>query len=247
MNKLNSYYFGMISAVYKPTDVENSSKYQYEYQVVITGDDYSSIPVRCIRKDTYGSRDDFEDVVLEVATKVMVRFPRGDRSVGIIESGTRAYPSPQDASLGRHWRNRFNKLVRMIDKDGNYSITSDSGPNLHVKTDKIILDDSAGQKVTLDKASKTLTIECNELKVSVVGNATVDVKGNLSATVGGDVKVKATGKASVEAGGDCDVKAKKITLNGQEGEVLTTMTDPVVDTIFGTPTMGVKNVKAGGA
>ncbi len=245
MNRMDSFYFGMITNVYSPTDKENASKYQYEYQVLVTGDDYSSLPVRCIRQDEFGSGDDFNDLVLAVATKVLVQFPRGDRSLGIIVSATRNYAAPMDPGLGRHWRRRFNKLVQMIDKDGNYSIESDSGPNLHVKVDKIIIDDSAGQKVTFDKASKTLTIECNELKVNVVGNATVDVKGNLTASVGGDITAKAGGKAKIEAGGDCDVKAKKITLNGQAGEVLTTMTDPVVDTIFGTPTMGVKTVKSG--
>lgn len=245
MSKLNSYYFGMITDVYKPTDPENTSKYQYEYRVLITGDDYASIPVHCIRRDETGSRDDFEDLILDVASKVMVKFPRGDRSLGIIECSTRAYPAPQDVSLGRHWRRRFNKLTQMIDKDGNYSIVSDKGPNLHVKTDKIILDDSAGQKITFDKASKTLTIECNEFKVNVVGNATIDVKGNLTASVGGDLQAKVGGKANLEAGGDCDVKASKITLNGKAGEVLTNITDPVVDSIFGQPTQGVKTVKAG--
>lgn len=245
MSRLEGYYFGMITNVYLPTDKENASKYQYEYQVLITGEDYAQIPVRCIRQDSFGSRDDFEDVILNVADKVMVKFPRGDRSFGIIESCTRNYVVPQDPSLGRHWRNRFNKIVRMIDKDGNYSVTSDQGPNLHVKTDKIILDDSAGQKVTFDKKSKTLTIECNELKVQVVGNATVDVKGNLKATVGGDMTANVTGKATVKIGGDAKIDAANIFLNGSGGKVLTTKTDPVVDTIWGQPTEGVETLKAG--
>ena len=125
---LPSYYFGMIDEVYAPDDVRNSSRYQYEYQVLVIGEDYASIPVRCIREDRYGSRDNFEDVILGVAAKVMVMFPRGDKSMGIIQHATRAYVAPQDPTLGVYWANRFNKVVRYIDKDGNYSVTSDAGP-----------------------------------------------------------------------------------------------------------------------
>lgn len=245
MNKMDSFYFGMITDVYTPADKENASKYQYEYQVLVTGDDYASLPVRCIRQDTFGSGDDFEDLVLAVATKVMVKFPRGDRSLGIIVSGTRNYAAPMDPALGRHWRRRFNKLVQMIDKDGNYSVVSDSGPNLHINTDKIVIDDSAGQRVTFDKTSKTLTIECNTMAIKVSGDATIDVKGKLTASVGGDMTAKVGGKAKIDAGGDCDVTAANITLNGKAGKVLTTLTDPVVDTIFGEPTEGVDTVKSG--
>jgi hypothetical protein len=243
---MDSYYFGMITNVYSPTDKENASKYQYEYQVLVIGDDYASIPVRCIRKDEFGSADDFDDVVLEVATKVMVKFPRGDRSLGIITEATRNYPAPMNPVLGKHWRRRFNKVVQIIDKDGNYSVTSDSGPNLQIKPDKIIIDDSKGQKVTFDKASQTLTIECKTLNINVTGDATVNVSGKLNASVGGDMTAKIGGKAKIEAGGDCDVKAGNITLNGKAGKVLTTLTDPVVDSIFGVPTQGVETVKAGG-
>lgn len=244
MSYLPGYYFGMITNVYAPTDKENASKYQTEYQVLVTGEGYASIPCRCITAETIGSGDDFDDTIFKVATKVMVQFPRGDASLGVITGCTRAYAAPQDPGLGRHWRKRFNKLVQFIDKDGNYSIVSDAGPNLHINTDKIIIDDSAGQKITFDKASKTLTIECNTMNIKVAGDATVSVTGNLTASCK-DLSAKAGGKASIEAGGDCDVKAANITLNGKSGKVLTTETDPVVDTIFGTPTMGVDTVKSG--
>lgn len=50
----------------------------------------------------------------------------------------------------------------------------------------------------------------------------------------------------VTSAGNVEIKSTKdIILNGQSGEVLTTMTDPVVDFITGVPTTGVFNVRAG--
>jgi hypothetical protein len=243
--RLDSYYFGMITNVYPPDSVDNVSKYQYEYQVLITGEDYAQIPTRCIRADLFGSRGDFEDVVLEVATKVMVLFPRGERSVGVIQSGTRNYVAPINGSLGKHWRNRFNKIVRYIDKDGNYSVTSDQGPNLSVKTDKIVIDDSSGNQIILDKASKTLFIKSGELKIDVSGNIALNVAKDSNVSVTGDCNVKVSGKAKIEVSGDCEVKAATISLNGKGGKVLTTESDPIIDSIFGEPSTGVDTVKAG--
>ena len=93
MNYLPGFYFGMVTNVYSPKDKENASKYQHEYQVLVTGEDYSSIPCRCIRIDAAGSGDDFDDTILQVAAKVLVQFPRGDASLGIIIGSTRAYDS----------------------------------------------------------------------------------------------------------------------------------------------------------
>jgi hypothetical protein len=242
---LDSYYFGMIMNVWGPDAPESASKYQYEYQVLVTGEDYASIPCRCIREDKYGSRDDFEDIILAVGTKVMVKFPRGDKSMGVIMHGTRAYVAPQNPALGRYWMNRFNKIVRYIDKNGNYSVTSDAGPNLQVNTNKIVLDDSTGESIVIDKDAATITITAKTWNVNINGDATMTIGGKLTATVTGDATVNAD-KVVVKAKGSAKVDAQSIELNGQGGQVLTTMTDPVVDSIFGIPTQGVPNVKAGG-
>lgn len=256
---LDSFYFGMIQAVYDPTKVENASKYQYEYQVVITVDDYASIPVRCIRADASGGHDNFDDLILEVGSKVMVRFPRGDRSLGIIECSTRNYVAPQNPALGVHWRNRFNKIVRYIDKDGNYSVTSDQGPNLHVKTDKVVLDDSVGEQIILDKASKTLFIKADEWKIDLTGNMTMNVAKNSTINVTGDVKVSVKGNAEVDVTGDAKVKAKNIeatakmnakvkakliSLNGEVSGITTENSHfGVVDFLTGVPVNASKTVK----
>lgn len=235
--KLNGYYFGTITNVYEPKDKINSSGYQYQYQVLITADEYAQLPCRCIRGDIFGTNDDFEDVVLEVGAKVMVMFPRGDSSLGIIQGGTRHYPAGQNASLGKHWRNRFNSIVRYIDKDGNYSVTSDSGPSFKLTKNTVELNDSVGEKIVLDKASKTITIDAKDLKINI--------KNAMSVTVSGDVTLNCK-NVDVTASNNATITAKEINLNGDMGEVLTTKTMPLVDNITGQPSIGVRNVKAGG-
>jgi phage gp45-like len=208
--RLDSYYFGIISKVLSPQDKDNASKYQYEYEVIITVDDYAQMPVRCIREDKYGTRDDFEDVVLEAGSKAMVMFPRGDRSLGVIMHSTRSYVVPQDPGLGRHWRNRFNKIVRYIDKNGNYSVTSDQGPNLHVKTNAIVLDDSVGEQIILDKDKKTIFINCKDFTIDVKGNVSMAVAQNSTVSIKGNSSLKVEGNATVDVTGDCSVTAKNL-------------------------------------
>jgi hypothetical protein len=214
--KLDSYYFGMIMEVFAPTAKENASKYQTEYQVLITADDYAQLPVRCIVKDMYGTRDDFEDIILTVGSKVMVCFPRGDRQVGIIQHGTRQYINPQDPKLGRHWRNRFNKIVRYIDKDGNYSVTSDQGPNLHVKVDKIVLDDSVGEQVILDKTAKTIFINCKDFTIDVKQNINMKVGKDSTVAIQGNSQITVQGNATVNITGDLIATAKNIDVTAQQ-------------------------------
>lgn len=99
----------------------------------------------------------------------------------------------------------------------------------------------------------TLTITSSADTVINCDNAKVNAKSNANVTAGADCNVKASGKVTVQAGADCNVtasgnavvKAAEITLNGSGGKILTTTTDPVVDTIFGAPTEGVSTVKSG--
>ena len=267
---MDKYYFGTIEAVYDPDHKLNFSKYQYEYKIIISGDDYAQIPVTAIVLDEFGSPDNYRDKVYSVKDKVFVKFPKGDRSMGVIEGGVRSYTKPQKLSDGKYFLERFNRIETKVDKYFVWSVTSDYGPKAEIHPDKIVIDDSQGQRIVYDKKQKIMTIDATTLNINVTGNATVTVNGDLTANVKGktsvtskgevsvksdaDVKVDAKGKAQVKAKGDVEVeskgmakvKAKMINFNGQAGDILTTVTDPVIDLIFGIPTQGVPNVKAGG-
>lgn len=131
-------------------------------------------------------------------------------------------------------------------------ITSLAGNKIHVIEDSaagnqyILLQDAGGNIIKLDYKNNTLTINS-------IGKTNINTTGDQSETIGGKLTINVTGDADITAGGACNVtasgnavvQAAEIHLNGSAGKVLTTVTDPVVDTIFGAPTQGVPTVKSG--
>jgi hypothetical protein len=178
----------------------------------------------------------------------------------VIVGGSRRVLTPQLATDGYHYRHRFNEIEMRIDRNGELSFVADRGPVFTLNKKIIKLDDNSGDTISLDNVSKTITISCQEWKVEVKGNATinvtadatVNVQGNVVATVTKDLtvscanaKVTASKEASVKAGGDVSVDGKSIKLNGSAGRVLTTTSDPILCPITGLPSKGVTSVKAG--
>ena len=86
-------------------------------------------------------------------------------------------------------------------------------------------------------ASKNITATCVNMEVDTSGTATINSQG--------DTVVNSQANVDVTAKGNAVVQAAEIHLNGADGKVLTTVTDPVIDTIFGEPTIGVPTVKSG--
>lgn len=227
--KMDKVYFGKVTAVYDPAHPKNRSKYQYEYALLITADDYSQVPVQAIREDSFGMVDDYEDAILTMNANVFVCFPRGDVSMGVITGAGRFYPKAQDPAKGKYYLRRFNRIEVSVDKDYNYMVKSDSGPFTQVRTNQIVLDDSVGEQIILDKDKKTLFINANNLTVVIKTDkdaaANITVEGNLNATVTKSATISAetmtatvkktlTAKAkdvSVQADASAKVKCKELT------------------------------------
>lgn len=256
---MDGLYYGTVQQVFPPGSTQNLNKYQYEYSLVVTMEDQSQMPVaHAIRRDEFGSADDFDDAVLDVNQKVLVMFPRGRGNIAIIMGAIRNSPIKTADAMAYHCLRRFNGVEVSTDKDGNWKVKSDKGPNLQVNIASIVLDDSAGESITLDKAGKVLTIKANKLVVQVQGDASVEATGavsvkakSLSAEVGGEASIKAKsltanvdGDARIKAKGNCEVDGAKIELNGGAGKIVTTATHPV-DFVTGIPIQGVPTVKAG--
>lgn len=115
-------------------------------------------------------------------------------------------------------------------------ITSSTNNRLHLIDDPannnqyVLLADAGGNFIKLDYKN-------NVLSINAVGSSNVTTTTDKEETVGGNFTIIVAGTASITA--------NQIRLNGTAGDVLTTTTDPVVDTIFGTPTIGVPTVKSG--
>lgn len=226
---MNGIFVGTIQKVYAPGDQNNSNGYQYEYSCLVTVDNFATIPCNhCIRSDDDGFGDDYEDKILKPGASVLILFPQIGHGVGIIMGAVRNYAKAMDPSLGNYWRKRYNQVNMYIDQNNNFSITSDSGPNLQINTSNIVIDDSAGDNITLDKANKIMTINANKWQVNVVGDANVAVGGNLNATV--------QGNANLTAQGDVVAQGKTIQLNGKKSGITTANSHQgVIDLITGVP------------
>lgn len=160
----------------------------------------------------------------------------------------------------------YNGLAVLINPDGSWSLTFNGATDnngvptdttqgvtvLQIKTDGSFefnhdsIDILANRSGTLNITTK---VDCN---IQAQGNMIVGCK-DANVTASGDLNAQVTGKGTVNTGGDCTLTAGgKVVITGAEtdvqgssGKVLTTVTDPVVDTIFGTPTEGVPKFKAG--
>jgi hypothetical protein len=163
--------------------------------------------------------------------------------------------------VGVRWNiNKAGELTIMVQgpKDDKGKLTSDAGPTL-LKFNKdgefLVLDDTDqqilvspkkkiikltnnnGEFIEIDSNAKAINISSSQdTNLESGGDTNQDVSGNLNNTVKGNWQINVTGIATIQAA--------EINLNGQTGMVLTTTTDPVIDSIFGIPTVGVPTVKS---
>lgn len=162
------------------------------------------------------------------------------------------------------------KQVGLKDKDGTIlnpdavsSVIKLDAKTGDIEMNPFGLEDLTSLRIKFTKASKQVDIDAqgNSIVMGAGGIKTTDKNGNIvemksgavNITVSGDAKVAVSGKADISTGGDTKVTAggnvvltgSKVEMNGSSGMVLTTVTDPVVDLITGTPTVGVPTVMAG--
>jgi hypothetical protein len=143
----------------------------------------------------------------------------------IDQSGNYLIQTAQAATDGMQIEIPNGNLVFKVKKDWNSTIEGNRGAIIK-GTDST---DVGVNKKT--KVAKTFSVETETMTFKVTKELTINAGGTT-------VKVTADGNVDVKT-------VKDVTLNGQAGMVLTTMTDPVIDLITGVPTEGVINVKAG--
>jgi hypothetical protein len=134
--------------------------------------------------------------------------------------------TPTDASQGN--------TVLQIETDGSFQFSHSA---------VTIRGDKNGQATITTQAD--CVINCVNANVNASEKVNVTSGGDTAVNAGGDCDITASGDCSVTATGNAVVQAVTIQLNGQSGMILTTQTDPVVDSIFGFPTQGVPTVTSG--
>jgi hypothetical protein len=224
-------FYGVVEEVYAPNHIHNRSKVQYEYKVLITHDAYSQMPTHCTRMDSYGSYHNFEDAILAKGYRVLVQFPRAEGTIGIIIGGIRTTVNKKiDSNEGYFYRQRFNEIETYINNLGTWQVKSDDGPSMTLTKDKIVLDDSKGDKITVDKVTKTITMECqdwnvivrNNVNIQVNNDAVINVTNNTTVTTKNlvanteNATINSSQKTTVNSKQDATVNAQKVNVNAKD-------------------------------
>lgn len=268
MYSLNYMYQGVVSKVIPPTDSASLTKYQYEYEVVVTLDKGVQQIYKCICMDgLFGSPIDFEDRILDQNYRVFVMFPRGQPQLGVIVGGSRkAKIKQKKQGRGPRYLKHFREVEQEITSQGELflrTLDADEGPTAsQIKLTKENLEltsneDKSTNYIKLDQSTESITIKTGQLEITVQKNSEITISGNAKLTVRGSVNLEcedATVKAktitaeantaTVKATQSLKIDSMKVVVAGDEGQVLTTMTQPNCY-ISGAPFVGSKKVFAG--
>jgi hypothetical protein len=267
MYKLSGLYYGSITKVIPPNSKESLTKYQYEYDVYLTIDNYAQQTYRCTVMDGwFGSPIDYADHVLDQDYRVLVMFAQGLPHIGVIMGGSRKAEIKPKVTDGPSFLQHLRQTETEITPDGTYAVRTLDGETGPVASEILLTPDDitlTADKVTglneikIDNANDAVTIKCGDLKITVRGDNTVTIAGDATLKVAGDVnltcgnanvkakKLKADVlTAEIKASQSVKIDAMQISLAGDEGMVLTTMTQPTCY-VTGAPFVGSSKVKAG--
>ena len=207
-------YYGTIMAVWPPGSQQNLNSYQYEYSVVVSGSNNCQIPLNhVLMMDDFGTADDYNDKVAMVGQKVCVMCFRNNLSQAMIVGAIRNTTDVTDPLAGRFWKRRFNTIEEWIDKDGNWSVTSDNEQTIQLNQDFILLDDAKGESIKIDKLSKTISVNAGaDWTMQLGGNCTINCEKDATIKAGGNISATAAGDATVTAGGTATVEGSSVKL-----------------------------------
>lgn len=248
---------GLIQKSYAPTDPENKNHLCTEYDVLtieqMENKGTTSILYKhCLSTQGFGSIADYFEYTLRPLTKQDSKgFPTfsnqdgaivliqclnniGDKAVVI---GTLIHPdrSTNVTSNAPQMFGEYNGVSIQINEDGSCSLTfkgaTDSQGNA--------VDPSQGN--TVFQIQKDGSFQFTNSAVTITGAKS----GSLIVNTSADTNINVGGACTITSSGKTTVTASEVDVQGSTGEVLTTKTDMVVDTIFGEPTVGVPTFKAG--
>jgi hypothetical protein len=256
---------GMIAQIYPVSSPKNISKLTTEYDVPViqqdTNQGIASVTYKnCMSAESFGSIADFFEVNLRARSTgsqqnqsidfkgqngaivlIMCLDAMTEKAI-IIRSLT--HPDRETTLVDGQPRLAFtyNGVAVLINPDGSWSLTFNGATD----NDGNVTDTSQG--TTIFQIKPDGSFEFTNTAVDIAATKS----GALTITTKTDCTVQATGNMNVNCAAATVTASGKVTVNGSEtdvqgdsGTVLTNVTDPVVDTIFGEPTKGVPTFKAG--
>lgn len=265
---------GIVSKIYPYNDPNNFTKLTTEYDLDVfeqQSDRGNTIITyrNCIASDSFGSIADFFEMNYRV--KTVNNNPTGDLNSiyqngaivillcldavtekGVIIGGI-THPNRQTTLINSQpqLQGEYNGVNVLVNPDGSTSLTFNGATD----NNGDVIDSSQGTTTvqiakdgSFSVSHSTITMNLARsgvITITANGDINMTSQGKINIDNQGDININTQGNANLTASGNVVVQASNIELNGEVGNVLTTETMEVVDTIFGTPSIGVPNVKAG--
>ena len=248
---------GIIVNSYISTDPGNQSKICTEYDVLVMeqfeNKGSTSITYKnCLSSQGFGSLADYFEAVLRVKSfqtnKGFTTFKDQDGAIVLIQCldnvgdkaiviGNLIHPDrPTNiASTDPQLWAEYNGVNLKVGTDGSCSLTFKGATD----SKGVPTDPSQGNTVLQIQTDGSFQFNHSAITIRAdkSGVLTITTTGNANITVGGDCNLTSTGKVVVQG--------SEIDLDGNQAHVVTDISSPVIDSIFGEPQMGFSKVLTG--
>lgn len=263
---------GIVIQSYASDDSSNVSQLCTEYDVMVIEQfenkgSTSILYKNCLSSQGFGSIADYFESTLRTKTiqtnPGAVTFSGQDGAIVLIQCldnigekaivvGNLIHPDRPTtiSTTAPKLSGEYNGVNVLVNNDGSCSLTFKGAT------------DNQGDPVDSSQGNTTLQIETDgsfqfnhstiTIRADKGGVLTITAKGDANITCdnatinsNGDTKVVAGGDCDVNASGNVTIAAENIELNGGRGHILTDVTQPVLDSIFGEPSVGIPSVKSG--
>lgn len=264
---------GVVTASYPVSDDNNRSKLTTEYDVLVIeqNEDKGATTIQyrnCLSSEGFGSIADFFERALRPmekkttkGTSINLKGQDGaivlllcldgmsDKGV-IITSLTHPDRKTNLVSSSPYLEGEYNGVNVVVNTDGSTALQFKGATDN--QGNPISSPGITEIKIAAD-GSFQISHSAITFKLDKSGDVTLTAKKDINVAAQGNIKFQVQGDASINVGGKCDITssgkttltASEIDLNGSNGQILTTLSEPFTDLITGTPTNGVPTVKAG--
>lgn len=265
---------GIVNKIYAYNDPQNFTKLSTEYDVLVfeQNEDRGSTIItykNCLASDGLGSIPDFFEKNYRV--KTVNDNPTGDLN-SVDQNGAIVILLCLDAVTekaiiigGLNHPNRqttltdtqpqlqgeYNGVNVAVNIDGSTSLTFKGATD----NDGEPIDDSQGNTVveiaqdgSFSVSHSTITFSLDRsgvVTLTAKGDVNINTEGQTNITTQGDTNFTTQGDTNITSTGKVVVTGSEIDLDGNVAHVITDISSPVIDTIFGEPQIGFSKVKTG--
>jgi len=173
------------------------------------------------------------NITLQAKNQVSIDAPNLDLNVSTI---TGEQGNHNDTVTGYRNSQIYGSYVRSIGSDDGEAILGNKVSTVAGNKSELV---SGTTSETFGLAVDRTIVSGDDDTTVNSGNKNNNITGNKTNTISGNYQTTAGGTVTSTASGDNKINGANVRINSGPGNVLTTITDPVVDLITGVPTQGV--------